>query len=152
MRWRLSAASPANRRAQAVGEHGFVDDRGRPVAEREQVGGDLAFLAPVAIEVERAADEAQGASGVGVGVLADGDEWALRQSANPRRGLRPWQRREVDRLVGVDGRGRADRGEVDEDVAEPRAADGEGGAERDPVVVLAREPGQPHGDVDVGGG
>ena len=123
---------------EAVGEHGFVDGRGRAVAERAQVGGDLALLAPVAVEVQRAADEAQRAGGVGFGVLADGDERARREPRDPRLGLRPRQRRQVDRLVGVDRRGGADRGEVDEDVAEARAADGERGGERDPARPARR--------------
>ena len=92
MRWRLSSGSPANRRCEPVGEDGFVDGRGRSVAERQEVGGDLALLSPVAVEVERGADEAQGAGGVGFGVLAYGDEWALRESRYPCFGLGPGQR------------------------------------------------------------
>ena len=36
-------------------------------------------------------------------------------------------------------------------MAEPRGAGGEGGAEADRVVRAGAEPGQPQGDVDVGG-
>ena len=142
---------PGEQAREPACEHVDVERRRRPVAERPQVGGHLAFLAPVAIEIQRAADEAQRAPGVRLCVLADCDERAARERPHPFLGLGPRQRRQVDRLLGVDRRRGSDRGEVDEHVAEPRAADGERGAERDPVVLLAGERAQTHRDVDVGG-
>ena len=71
-------------------------------------------------------------------------------ASQPRLRRRPRQRREVDRLLGVDRRGRADRGDVDENVPEPRPAHRQRGREQHALVVLARERAEPGRDVHVG--
>ncbi len=121
--------------------------------ERLQVGRDPPLLAPVAVEVERAADEPQRPVG---GVLADGDEPAGGHPLHPLDGRRPRQRGEIDPetllgVVGVDRGGGVDRAQVDEHVSDPRRADGEGGSEDYLLVGLAAERREPERDVDVGG-
>ena len=54
-----SSASPANSRARPSASTSSSTSAGAVGAERQEVGGDLALLAPVAVEVERGADEAQ---------------------------------------------------------------------------------------------
>ena len=108
---------------QPLGEGLLVDVVGGRGAEGLQVGGDLALLAPVAVEVQRGADQSQ-RSALGL-VLAERDEPAPLKPFDPFADGRPGERGEVDRLVGVDGRGLADGGEVDVDVPEPGTAHGE---------------------------
>ena len=134
---------------EAVRQRVLVDVGGRLGAERLQVGGDLSLLAPVAVEVQRGADEAQ--RPVRSPLFADRDEVALFEPLDPRVDRRPGQRGEVDGLLGVDRRGLADGGEVDVDVAEARPAHGERRRQRDLLVVVAGERRQPARDVDVGG-
>ena len=134
---------------EPLGQDVLVDVVGGRGAERLQVGGDLALLAPVAVEVQRGADQAQRPA-LAV-LLPDGDELARLEPFGPFADGRPGERGEVDRLVGVDRRGLADGGEVDVDVAEAGTADGERGGERDLLVVVARQRRQPQRDVDVGG-
>ena len=134
---------------EAVRQHVLVDVRRRLDAERLEVGGDLALLAPVAVEVQRGADQAQ--RPVRSTLFPDGDELARLQSLDPRADPRPCQRGEVDGLLGVDRRSLADGGEVDVDVAEARPAHGERRGQRDLLVGVARQRRQPAGDVDVGG-
>ena len=127
---------------------------GLGLGERLQVGRHPPLLAPVAVEVERAADQPQRAVG---GVLAGGNEPARGDALHPRGGRRPRQRGEIDPeillgVVDVDRGGGVDRAQVDEDVADPRRAHGEGGGEHDLLVGLAAERGEPQRDVDVGGG
>ena len=129
-----------------VGERGLV--HGLVAAERAQVGRDLALLPPVAVEIERGADQAQRPA---LGrVLADGDERARCQRGEPRLDRRPRKGGEIDGLVGLDRGGLADRREIDEDVAEPRGAHGERRGEGDRRVGLAGDRGETRGDVDVG--
>ena len=139
-RWRPGSNSRASRRR-----------RRRQLAprEREQVGGDLALLAPVAVEVERAADQPQRPRVARL--LADRDQRAGGEPLEPVAGVRPRQRAEVDGLVGVDGDGVADLLDVDEDVTEARPAHGERGGEEHRLVLFAGQLGQPAGDVQVGG-
>ena len=134
-RWR-SSGSPGKSRARPSASTALVDVCGRLGAERLEVGGDLALLAPVAVEVERGADEAQ--RPVRSTLFAYRDEVAGLQSFGPRRDRRPGQRRQVDGLLGVDRRGLADGGEVDVDVAEARPAHGERRRQRDLLVVVRR--------------
>ena len=127
------ARPPARRRATA--------GRASP-GEAAQVRGDLALLAPVAVEVEARALEPQ---------RPVVHERARRQPRDPRADVRPRQRGDVDGLLDVDDRRVAHGREVDVDVPEPRRADGERGGQRDVRVVLAGQRQQPHGDVHVGG-
>ena len=134
---------------QPVGEHGRVDVV-RGLVAGEEVGGDEAFVAPVAVEVERRADEAE--RPVLPAVLADGDQRARGEAADPRLGLRPRQLLQVDRRVEVGGCGGGDRGEVDADRSESGCADGQRGREQRVLVLLLCELREAEGDVDVGGG
>ena len=101
-----------------------------------QVGGDRALLAPVAVEVEASAEQSQRPRRV---VLTAGNEVAVPERSYPLLGFRPGQLRQVDRLVRLDARGVADRGQVDEHVAEPRAAHGERDREPHGLAVLAHQ-------------
>ena len=127
------ATSPGNSRASPSREHVVVDGRGRGRRRTAQVGGDLALLAPVAVEVEPRCRPAA-AAGLVVGVA-------------PLRRRRPagWPRSASSHASGGSGHGSAerstgssastvavvaDRRQVDEDVAEARAADGQRGRQR----------------------
>ena len=79
------------------------------------------------------------------------DQRAAAHALQPAGRLRPGQGAEVDGLVGVDGRGAADRGEIDVDMTETWRAHGQRGGQRDRLVGLAGERGQPRRDVNVGG-
>ena len=92
-RWR-SGSSPANSRASPSASTAGVDVA-RGLVAGEEVGGDEALVPPVAVEVERRADEAE--RSVLPAVLADGDERARGEAVDPRLGLRPRQRLQVDR-------------------------------------------------------
>ena len=117
---------------QPVGEEGLVDVV-RGLAAGDEVVGDGALVAPVAVEVERRADESQ--RPVLTAALADGDERARGEGADPGLGLRPRQRLQVDRGLEVGGRGGCDRGEVDADRSEAGRADGQRGREQRAVVA-----------------
>jgi hypothetical protein len=141
----LSREKPAD----PVGEHVGGDVHRRPARQRAQVGGHLPLLAPVAVQVQQGPHESQRPVGR-PGRLAAGHEGARGDARRPRPGSRPRQRAEVDRLLGVDRRGVADGRQVDQDVAEPRTAHGEGDGQGDPVVLRPGQGLQPPGDVDVG--
>ena len=134
---------------QAVGEHGGVDVA-RGLVAGEEVGGDGALVAPVAVEVERRADEPE--RSVLPAVLAGGDQRARGEAVDPGLGFRPRQRLQVDRRLEVGGGGGADRGEVDADGSESGCAHGERGREQRVLVLLLAELREAEGDVDVGGG
>ena len=79
------------------------------------------LLAPVAVEVEAGADQPQRPRvGASASSSPTATSAALVKRADPVIDLRPGQLRQVDRLVRFDARGVADRGQVDEHVAEPR--------------------------------
>ncbi len=122
-------------------ETGRVEGRRRSGDQRAQVGGQHPLLAPVAVEVQRAALELQRTAHQGTSF----------RTRDPVAGVRPRKCLQVDRLVGVHGGGVADRRQVDVHVPEPRRADREGRGQRDRLVALARQRRQPRGDVHVGG-
>ena len=97
---------------QPVGEEGLVDVVGR-LAAGDEVVGDGPLVLPVAVEVERGADESQ--RPFLTAALADGNERAGGQGCDPVLGLRPRQRLQVDRGLEVARRGGCDRGQVDAD-------------------------------------
>ena len=109
-------------------------------ARRAQVRGDVALLAPVAVEVQRAADEPQrparpsASSPTATSGLAATrcDPVARARATAARRRRRSSSSSTTVAVV-------AGRREVDVDVAEPRPADGERGGQRD----LARPPRRP---------
>ncbi len=119
--------------------------------ERMEIGGDLALLAPVTIEVQPASEQPQRPFGRPA-ILAHGNQLARRHLAKPLLGLRPRQRREVDGFLGFDARGIPDRAQVDEHVAEPRGPHRQRHSERHGVVLLPGQRLQPRGDVNVGRG
>ena len=81
--------------------------------------------------------------------VADGHELALGDALHPLVDVGPRQRRQVDRLLGVDRRRVANRGEVDVHVPKPRRPHGERGRQHHRVVSFARDRGQPGRDVHV---
>ena len=88
----------------------------------EEVGGDEALVAPIAIEVERGVDEAERT--MFAADLADRNERGGGEAGNPRRRLGPRQRLHVDGYVEVSGSGGADRGEVYADGSKSGCAHG----------------------------
>ena len=135
----LALEQPGDPGGEDVHPHGDVGGAG----ERLEVGRDLLLLAPVAVEVERAADELQGTIGP--------HQPARRDPRDPPGGLGPRQRREVDRVVDVDRRRLVDPLQVDEDVPDARGAHGQRRGEHDRVVRLVDQRGEAVRDVDVGG-
>jgi hypothetical protein len=134
---------------EAIGErvpHCF--DR-TDTAQGQNVRGDLALLAPVAVEIERAADQAERAVRATV-LLSDRDERAGRQALGPCARSRPGQHGDVYRLVGIDRRRRLDRREVDVHVTEPRTADRERRREPYRLILFASQVCQPPRDVHIG--
>ena len=119
---RTGAARRSRPRAPGAGREPLRDPgaRARPRRRRRrrrpasaaQVGGDLALLAPVAVEVQRRALEPQRPARARGLAATLGEPLAV--SGHGSAG-------QVDRLVGVDRRGVADRREVDVHVAEARA-------------------------------
>ena len=129
---------------EAVGEHVHPHRVVGGAGQRLEVGRDLLLLAPVAVEVERAALEPQRA--------VRADELARRDLRDPCGGRRPRQGGEVDGVVDVDRRRLADPLEVDEDVPDARRAHGEGGGQQNGIVRSADQAGEAARHVDVGGG
>ena len=145
----LAVVRPAHEQPVQAGFEHVGAHRGGP--EREQILGDAALLAPVAIQVQRRADEPQ--RPVREPVLTDRDERARRQPREPVLRRRPGQLGQVDLLVlAVHARRLGDPPQVHEDVPVPRRADRQRRGQRDRLVGLARQRRQPHGHVDVGGG
>ena len=147
--WRLSVWSAKRRPRPSLED---VDEHARRLvlAQGREIRGDLALLAPVAIEVEPRAHQPQRARGIGVVLLADRDQRACGDARDPLVGGRPLERREVDRLIGLDGRRFADARQVHVHVRQARRADGERRGEEHRLVVLAGQLGQAERDVDVG--
>ena len=112
---------------QSTVEQILVDGGGGLAGAVEQVGGDAALQAPVAVEVQQRAVEAQRA--VRRVVVAGGDQRAGRQRLDPGVDVRPRECLHVDRLVEVGRGGRPHGGEVDADVGQPRGAHREGDGE-----------------------
>ena len=144
-RW-PSARRRTAARARRV-EQRLVDAAPAP-RERAQVGGDLALLAPVAVEVERAAVEPQRPARR---ARSPSDEPL---AAATRPALRPRQRGQVDRLVGCRrsrcrGSSRGRRSTWPEPRARARRAPRPAATASS---VSPRERGEPPRDVDVGGG
>jgi hypothetical protein len=135
--------------AQSIGEDVGAHALGRGTRERPQVGREPALLAPVAVEVQARAEQPEGP--LGGPLLAEGDQRAAGQPRHPLARVRPGQGGDVDGLVEVDDRRLRDGRQVDVDVPQARSADGEGRGQRHPVVLTARQPGEPNADVDVGG-
>jgi hypothetical protein len=135
--------------ARAAGDH--LEPPGRP--HLVEVGGNRALLAPVPVEVEPGAEQSQrprfaGAHAV-LAVLADRDQLTPRERVEPLVDSRPRQLRQIDRLVGFDGRGLANRRQVDEHVSQPRSAHGQRDRESHRVALHPNQPGQPRRDVYV---
>ena len=127
-----------------------IDVRSGGVAERDEVLGDPPLLVPVAIEVQPRALEPERRRRVARAAPRLGrDERAGAHGLHPLLRRRPRQQAEIDRLLGLDGRGHGDRRQVDEHMAEPGSADGEGRREDHRGIGLAGEPRDPLGDVHV---
>ncbi len=125
-------------------EAGGVDPRGGALGPLEHGGGDRGLVAPVAVEVEAGALQAQRRPRPG--------QRAGRHLVDPGAGLGPGevvQGRRVPPLVGTHGG--SDPGQVDEDVAEARAAHGEGDGQEHRLGRLGAEDPEAPGHVDVGG-
>ncbi len=114
-------------------------DHSQALAACTQVGGNLALLAPVAIEVQPRALQAQRR------------QRARGHARDPLLGRRPRQGAEVDGLLGLDARGLRDRREVDEHMPQPRGAHREREREHHELVVLPAQGADALGDVHVGG-
>ena len=126
-----------------VGEHVHAHAAVETAGERLEVRRHLLLLAPVAVEVERAPLQLQRAAGP--------DQSARPDTARPRRGRGPGERREVDGIVDVDGRRLVDALEVDEHVPDARGAHGECGSQENGIVRSAHQLGEAPRDVDVSG-
>ena len=132
---------------QSVGQARAVDVRRRGRRPSPAGAGDLALLAP-----------SSGPGTARMPVSRSGRARRRRLDLRPatsalRRNLRDPRLdgsghgsvAQVDRLLGVDRGGVADRCQVDEDVAEPWRAHGQRDGERQRLVVLAGDRGQPRG-------
>ena len=143
---------PRARRAAGAG-HGTSSRRPSPdtfsahhrcvrFAERQQVGGHLALLAPVAVEVEPGALELQRTTHQ-AGASQPPQGHPPSSQGRPLRSTGSWVSTiAVSRIVG----------EVDVDVPEPRAAHGQRHGQLHGGVIDLAQRAQPPRDVHVGGG
>ena len=145
----LVAEHPREARARAR-----RDRRPRPASlpSSSSARGHLHLLGPVAVEVQPRALEAQRTHRCAVRGCRP------RPAANPATlgdpivAIRPRERAEVDRLVGVDGSRVANLRQIDEHVPDPRRADRQRNRQQHPLVALAGDRAKPASDVDVGRG
>ena len=121
--------------------------RASPAAGDEAVG-DRQLLAPVAVEVEAGALEAQRAAASRRPPTTSGlAATAASHASASGHGRASRSTASSSSLVAVAADGR----QVDAHVGEARGPDGEGDGEQDVVVGLAAERAEARGDVDVGG-
>ena len=135
----LALEQPGDAGGEDVHPHGGAGGAG----ERLEVGRDLLLLAPVAVEVERAADELQGAIGSHQPAGRD-----LARSSRTGSG-----HGSVARSIGSSTSTVAVswiRSEVDEDVPDARRAHGQRGGQHHGLVRLADEAGEARRHVHVG--
>ena len=149
---RLAAADLVGEQAvETVAQRVDRDIRCRRSRQAAQVGGDAALLLPVAIQIQQAlVDQAQRPDLRRRRRLAHCDQRRRGDSGEPRVDRWPGELRQIDCLLGVDGRGVADRREIDVDVAQSRRADGECGGKRDVRRRLASKKSEPRCDMYVG--
>lgn len=142
----LAREQPGQARSQQLQVHAL---HGR-VAPNVQVGGDLALVAPVAVQIEAGADEPQRA--VAAGRAPGCHKRARSQLADPAVMVGPRQALRIGRLVSVNHDRLFDGGEVDANAAQPGGPDRERRSQQDPLVPIAEKRPQPSRHVNVGRG
>ena len=153
----LGSGTALRKKAGEAAHHGRLVDRRRqcPVASLK-VGGDGSFVAPIAVQVKRAADQAQRAVISTTGPA--GHKRAPGQGLKPSRELRPGQTRQVGlglALAICHHRGSfrgdrpAQRRQFGQHMAGSRRPHGQSGGEDDRGVAFPTQTGQCPGHVNI---